>query len=72
MMRIIFLVKTISPNADIYRLALNQNRSARNLTGAYIKIVDSYQELSPVTLETNFEGISDLAIGPDCFLYIIY
>ena len=66
------LVATVVPNGDIYRFRLNQDRSALNLTGSLKdKIADNYQELSPVMFGTGLGGISDLAVGPDGFLYIV-
>ena len=66
------LVATVVPNGDIYRFRLNQDRSALNLTGSLKdKIADNYQDLSPVMFGTGLGGISDLAVGPDGFLYIV-
>jgi len=65
-------VATIAPNGDVYRFHLNKDRTALNLTRQLKdKIADNYQELTPVLFGTSFGGISDLAVGPDGFLYIV-
>ena len=56
----------------IYHFELNKNRTGLELNGALSdKVANSTMELTPVVFGQGFNGISDLEIGPDGYLYVV-
>jgi glucose/arabinose dehydrogenase len=59
-------------NGNIYHFDLNENRTSLLLHGALEdKIADSPDELDGVIFAKGFNGIVDLQVGPDGFLYVL-
>jgi aldose sugar dehydrogenase len=57
---------------QIYHFELNKNRTGLQLNGALSdKVANRSTELAPVILGQGFNGISDLEIGPDGYLYVV-
>ena len=55
----------------IYHFDLNKNRTALQLNGELSdKVANNSRELAPVIFGRGFNGISDLEIGPDGYLYV--
>jgi len=56
----------------IYHFELNKNRTALQLNGELSdKVANNSRELAPVIFGRGFNGISDLEIGPDGYLYVV-
>jgi aldose sugar dehydrogenase len=56
----------------IYHFELNKNRTGLQLNGSLSdKVANSPRELSPVVFGEGFNGISDLEIGLDGYLYVV-
>jgi aldose sugar dehydrogenase len=56
----------------IYHFELNKNRTDLQLDGALSdRVANSSAELEPVIFGRDFNGISDLEIGPDGYLYVV-
>ena len=56
----------------IYHFELNKNRTGLQLNGALSdKVANSSMELAAVIFGQGFNGISDLEIGPDGYLYVV-
>jgi len=56
----------------IYHFELNKNRTALQLNGSLSdRVANSSMELTPVIFGQGFNGISDLEVGPDGFLYVV-
>ena len=65
-------VGTILPNGDLYHFDLNSKRTALALAEPLKdKIVDNNGELRNIVFGKNFGVISDIAVGPDGYLYIV-
>ncbi len=59
-------------NGNLYRFRLNGARDGFVLTGGLAdKVADNAGELSQVIFGTGFNGITDLKVGPDGFLYVV-
>lgn len=60
-------------NGNLYRFQLNAMRNGFVLTGVLAdKVADNNSnELSQVIFGTGFNGITDLKVGPDGFLYVV-
>jgi aldose sugar dehydrogenase len=56
----------------IYHFELNKNRTGLQLNGGLSdKVANSSKELQPIIFGQGFNGISDLEIGPDGYLYVV-
>jgi aldose sugar dehydrogenase len=56
----------------LYHFDLNKNRTGLQLNGELSdKVANKSKELSPVIFGKGFNGISDLEIGPDGYLYVV-
>lgn len=59
-------------NGSIYRFELNDNRTHLLLKGPLAdKIADTPNETKGITFASNFGGISNMAVGPDGYLYVV-
>lgn len=59
-------------NGSIYRFELNDNRTHLLLKGPLAdKIADTPNETKGITFASNLGGISDMAVGPDGYLYVV-
>jgi len=59
-------------NGNIYHFDLNENRTSLLLHGALKdKIADSPDELDDIIFAKGFNGIVDMQVGPDGFLYVL-
>jgi glucose/arabinose dehydrogenase len=59
-------------NGNLYRFPLNGARDGFVLTGGLAdKVADNAGELNQVIFGTGFNGITDLKVGPDGFLYVV-
>jgi glucose/arabinose dehydrogenase len=62
-------------NGNVYYLEVNDDRTGLKFeasqTGLTDLVVDNEQELSAITFGSGFGGITDIATGPDGFLYIV-
>lgn len=59
-------------NGRIYHFVPNANRDGFILSGGLSDLVaDSDSELAPVIFGTGFDGVTDLKVGPDGFLYVV-
>jgi len=59
-------------NGNLYRFPLNGARDGFVLTGGLVdKVADNAGELNQVIFGTGFNGITDLKVGPDGFLYVV-
>jgi aldose sugar dehydrogenase len=56
----------------LYHFELNKNRTGLELNGVLSdKVANSSMELAPVVFGQGFNGISDVEIGPDGYLYMV-
>jgi glucose/arabinose dehydrogenase len=59
-------------NGNIYHFDLNENRSELVLDGPLVdKIANEREELDEIVFAKGFNGIADLQVGPDGYLYVI-
>jgi glucose/arabinose dehydrogenase len=62
-------------NGNVYYLEVNDDRTGLKFgasqTGLIDLVVDNEQELSAITFGSGFGSITDIATGPDGFLYIV-
>ncbi len=62
-------------NGNVYYLEVNDDRTGikfeASQTGLTDLVVDNEQELSAITFGSGFGSITDIATGPDGFLYIV-
>jgi glucose/arabinose dehydrogenase len=62
-------------NGNVYYLEVNDDRTGLKFeasqTGLTDLVVDNEQELSAITFGSGFGSITDIATGPDGFLYIV-
>jgi glucose/arabinose dehydrogenase len=60
-------------NGNLYHFVPNANRNGFVLSGALSDLVadNNTSELNPVIFGTGFDGITDLKVGPDGFLYVV-
>jgi glucose/arabinose dehydrogenase len=57
---------------NIYHFDLSKNRTELSLTGTLEdKIADSHDELKDIVFGQFFDGITDMDVGPDGYLYIL-
>jgi glucose/arabinose dehydrogenase len=65
-------VGSVDNNGDLYHFDLNSTRTGLELKGPLEdKVANNYDELKGVIFGKNFGIISDLAIGPEGYLYIV-
>src|SRR2546425_7744394 len=59
-------------NGSIYHFKLNDDRTHLALKGPLAdKVADTDIETKGITFGSNFGGISDMAVGPDGYLYVV-
>jgi glucose/arabinose dehydrogenase len=59
-------------NGILYNFDLNENRTGLELDGALAdKVADSNDDRSDIVFGTGFNGITDIEVGPDGYLYIL-
>jgi glucose/arabinose dehydrogenase len=59
-------------NGNIYHFDLNKKRTELSLHGELRdKVADNYQELRDIIFAQGFNGIVDLQVGPDGYLYVL-
>lgn len=59
-------------NGSIYHFKLNDDRTHLVLKGPLAdKVADTDDETKGITFGSNFGGISDMAVGPDGYLYVV-
>jgi aldose sugar dehydrogenase len=59
-------------NGSIYHFKLNDDRTHLVLKGPLAdKVADTDVETKGITFGSNFGGISDMAVGPDGYLYVV-
>lgn len=59
-------------NGSIYHFKLNEDRTHLALKGPLAdKVADTEIETKGITFGSNFGGISDMAVGPDGYLYVV-
>jgi glucose/arabinose dehydrogenase len=59
-------------NGSIYHFKLNDDRTHLALKGPLAdKVADTEIETKGITFGSNFGGISDMAVGPDGYLYVV-
>jgi hypothetical protein len=59
-------------NGILYNFDLNENRTGLELDGALAdKVANSNDDRSDIVFGTGFNGITDIEIGPDGYLYIL-
>jgi glucose/arabinose dehydrogenase len=62
----------VLPNGNLYHFDLNSDRTKLALLGPLKdKIVDNSEESKDIVFGQNFGIISDIAVGPDGYLYIL-
>jgi aldose sugar dehydrogenase len=65
-------VGSVLPNGNLYHFDLNSDRTKLALSGPLKdKIVDNSEESKDILFGQNFGIISDIAVGPDGYLYIL-
>lgn len=65
-------VGSVLPNGNLYHFDLNSDRTELALLGPLKdKIVDNPEESTDILFGQNFRIISDIAVGPDGYLYIV-
>ncbi len=58
-------------NEDRTGIKFDSNTRSSSQTGLTDLVVDNEQEMSAISLGTDFGGITDIETGPDGFLYIL-
>lgn len=59
-------------HGNLYHFKLNQQRTGLILTGSLAdKVADNQQESEEAVFASGFQGITDLQVGPDGYLYIL-
>jgi glucose/arabinose dehydrogenase len=62
-------------NGNVYYLEVNEDRTGLKFdssqTGLLDLVVDNEEELSAITFGSGFGSITDIATGPDGFLYVL-
>lgn len=58
-------------NGRIYHLVLNANRDGFALGTLTDTVADNESQLAPFVFGTGFNGVTDLKVGPDGFLYVV-
>ncbi len=59
-------------NGNLYHFVPNANRNGFVLSGGLSDLVaNNFSQLNPVIFGTGFDGITDLKVGPDGFLYVV-